>query len=62
MKIKETAKKSEKELKKMLLEKRERLRNFSFDLAQGKLRDTSQIKKTKRDIARLLTILKKRSE
>jgi len=57
MKIKETAKKSEKELKRMLLEKRERLRNLSFDSAQGKLRNTSQIGKIKKDIARILTIL-----
>lgn len=57
MKIKETTKKSEKELKRMLLEKRERLRNLSFDSAQGKLRNTSQIGKIKKDIARILTIL-----
>lgn len=57
MKIEELRKKSEKELKKMLLEKRERLRSLSFDLAQGRLKDTSQIKKTEKDIARILTIL-----
>lgn len=57
MKIKEIAKKSEKELKRMLLEKRERLRNLSFDSAQGKIKNTSQIGKIKKDIARILTIL-----
>lgn len=58
MKTKELQQKSQQQLQKILTEKRERLRQLSFDLAQAKLRDTSQIGKTKKDIARILMMLK----
>ena len=59
MKIKELQKKSKPGLEKILRERRERLRVLRFDLGQGKLKDTSQIKKTKKDIAKILTLLNK---
>ncbi len=59
MKIKELQKKSKSGLEKILRERRERLRALRFDLDQGKLKDTSQIKKTKKDIAKILTLLNK---
>lgn len=59
MKIKELQKKSKSGLEKILRERRERLQALRFDLDQGKLKDTSQIKKTKKDIAKILTLLNK---
>lgn len=59
MNIKELQKKSKSGLEKILRERRERLRALRFDLDQGKLKDTSQIKKTKKDIAKILTLLNK---
>lgn len=59
MKIKELQKKSKSGLEKILRERRERLRALRFDLDQGKLKDTSRIKKTKKDIAKILTLLNK---
>lgn len=57
VKIKELQKKSKSGLEKILRERRERLRALRFDLDQGKLKDTSQIKKTKKDIAKILTLI-----
>jgi len=59
VKIKELQKKSKSGLEKILRERRERLRALRFDLDQGKLKDTSRIKKTKKDIAKILTLLNK---
>lgn len=58
MKVKELRKKSETELKKILQQKRGRLRTLRFDLASGKIKNVREIKETKKDIARILTILK----
>ena len=57
MKIKDINKKSNKELIKLLNEKRERLRELRFDLASGKVKNVKEIRNTKKDIARMLTIL-----
>lgn len=57
MKAKELRKKSESELQKILKEKREKLQKLRFDLSAGKLKNFQEIKQTKRDIARILTIL-----
>lgn len=50
-------KRNRSDLRKLLGEKRERLRKLRFELAQAELSDNSQIQKTKKDIARILTIL-----
>ncbi|MCD6270416.1 50S ribosomal protein L29 [bacterium] len=46
------------ELEILLREKREKLRQFRFDLASGKVKDVSQIREARKDIARIITILK----
>ncbi len=45
------------ELKKILAESRESLKNLRFNLSFGKVKDISQIRKTKKLIAQILTIL-----
>jgi large subunit ribosomal protein L29 len=58
MKAKELREKKIEELEKILKEKREKLKNLKLDLALGKLKNVREIRQTKRDIARILTILK----
>ncbi|WP_448374992.1 50S ribosomal protein L29 [Fervidobacterium sp.] len=48
------------ELIKLLEEKKRTLMNLRFQNAMGELRDFSLIQKTKRDIARIKTILRER--
>lgn len=59
MKFKELKLKSAAELKKILEESREKLRDLRFKLANRKLKDTSEIEKTKILAARILTLLNK---
>ncbi len=58
MKIKELRQKSKAELQKNLWNKREKLRDTRFNLASGKIKNVREIRKLKRDIARILTLLK----
>lgn len=58
MKIKELKQLSREELVKKLEEDREKLRQFRFDLAAGKVKDVREIRQTKKEIARIMTILK----
>jgi len=58
MKISEIRQKSKKELEIMLLERRERLRNLRFDLASGKVKNVREIRELKKEIARVLTLLR----
>lgn len=58
MKAKELKPKSKKELVHLLLEEREKLRQMKFDLAARKLKDIMQICKTRRNVARILTLMK----
>jgi large subunit ribosomal protein L29 len=57
MKVSELRPKSQSDLQKVLLEKRERLRQLRFDLAAGKIKNVREIRKIKKDIARILTII-----
>lgn len=57
MKTRELRKKSESELKKLLQQKREKLQSLRFDLVSGRVKNVQQIRETKKDIARILTIL-----
>lgn len=50
------------EIQKELIGYREKLRKLKFDLSQGKVKNISEIKKTKKAIARILTILNKQHE
>ena len=58
MKIADLRSKPKLELEKFLNENRERLRQLQFDLAAGKVKNVREIRKIKRDIARILTILR----
>ena len=58
MKITELRQKTEPELRKLLQDNREKLRQFRFDLVSGKIKNVREIRKTKKDIARILTLLR----
>lgn len=58
MKFSELQQKNTEELKKILEQDRERLRQLRFDLASGKVKNVREIRKLKKIIARVLTLLK----
>jgi len=62
MKISEIKQRSEKELKDILKKKREMLRQLRFNLAAGKVKNIREIRITRKDIARMLTILNQKSK
>lgn len=57
MKRVEIKQKSKKELERFLGQNREKLRQLRFDLASGKVKNVREIRKIKKDIARILTFL-----
>ncbi|OGZ18159.1 MAG: 50S ribosomal protein L29 [Candidatus Nealsonbacteria bacterium RBG_13_37_56] len=57
MKISEIKQKPKNELQKLLQGDRENLRQLRFDLSAGKVKNVREIRKIKKDIARILTIL-----
>ena len=57
MKISELRQKTESELRKLLQESRERLRSLRFDLVSGKIKNVREIRKIKKDIAKISTLL-----
>lgn len=57
MKFKELENKTKEELNHSLADLKSKLLKLNFDLADNKVKDLSQVKKTKRDIARILTML-----
>ncbi len=60
MRLSEIRQKSKTELQKILAEGRERLRQLRFDLSSGKIKNVREIRKTKREIAQILTLLTKK--
>jgi ribosomal protein L29 len=58
MKIQDIKNKSREELNQLLADLRSKLLKLNFDLAENKVKDISQMNKTKKDIARILTTLK----
>lgn len=58
MKASELRQKSQSELQKLLADNRERLRQLRFDLAAGKVKNVREIRMIKKDIARILTLLR----
>jgi large subunit ribosomal protein L29 len=60
MKVSELRQKSKEELEKMVFEHREKLRQLSFDSASGKIKNVREIRKTKKEIAQMLTLLRKK--
>ena len=58
MKLKELKQKSIKELQDLLIEDRQKLGQFKFDASFKKLKNPKEIKEIKREVARILTLLK----
>lgn len=58
MKLTELRQKSKDKLQKILRDKREKLRDICFNLASGKIKNVRKIRELKKDIARILTILR----
>ncbi|MDO8495904.1 MAG: 50S ribosomal protein L29 [bacterium] len=61
MHINELKNKSKDELNQLLVDLKAKILKLNFDLADNKVKDVSQVKKTKKDIARVLTLLKSQS-
>ena len=59
MKIKELRQKTDKELNELLIHLKDSLRELRFNLAGGKVKNINEIHRTRRDIARILTLIKK---
>jgi len=62
MKITEIRQKTKPELEKLLQDLQEKLRQLRFDLASGKVKNVREIRETKKDIARIFTILNPKSK
>ncbi len=60
LKIKDLRKKTKEDLEKLLKEDLKKLQDLRFDLAFNRLKDVSMIKKVKREIARIKTLLKEK--
>jgi|Deesub1362A_J573_1020465.scaffolds.fasta_scaffold35523_2 large subunit ribosomal protein L29 len=60
MKARELRELSDEELRQKVAEWKRKLLNLRFQLASGQLQNIAEIKKTRRDIARVLTILRER--
>lgn len=58
MKIRELKQKSDKELKRTLINLRDKLRELRFNLTGGKVKNIKEVHQTKKNIARVLTLLK----
>jgi len=57
MKIRELKQKSNAELRKTLIDLRDKLRELRFNLAGGKVKNIKEIHQIKKDIAKILTLL-----
>jgi len=57
MKIIELRQKTKSELEKLLQDNQERLRSLRFDLVSGKVKNVREIRKIKKDIARINTLM-----
>jgi large subunit ribosomal protein L29 len=57
MKTSELKQKPKGELEKALQDDREKLRQLRFDLSAGKVKNVRGIRQTKKDIARILTLI-----
>jgi large subunit ribosomal protein L29 len=50
------------ELQKLLAEQRNKLKDLRFNLSFGKVKDISEVRKTKKTIARILTLLNQNND
>jgi len=62
MKIKELKLKTDKELRENVVHLRDKLRELRFNLAGGKVKNIREVHQTKKDIARILTLIDQRRE
>jgi len=62
MKIKEIREKNSEELQHLLVVMREKLSKLRFDLEARKLKNNQEVQKTRKTIARILTILKEKEK
>ncbi len=60
MKIAELKQRTKEELNRMLADDRRKMRELRFNLATGKVKNIRTIRQTKKDIARILFILKEK--
>lgn len=60
MKANELNQNKKEELQKILQDKRENLRQLKFDLASGKVKNVRSVREVKKDIARILTVLRQK--
>ena len=58
MKLVELRRKQKEELKKILQDNREKLRQLRFDLSAGKVKNVREIRHLKKEIAQILTLYK----
>ena len=56
-KIRELREKNNGELKKLLADKREAVRKLRFDLTSKQIKNNQDLRKNKKDIARILTLI-----
>ncbi|MDP3244422.1 MAG: 50S ribosomal protein L29 [bacterium] len=61
MDIKDLRTKAEAELERLSLEKKEKTRDLRFRVARRELKNLSEIKNVKNDLAQILTVLKEKS-
>jgi len=62
MKAKELRQKTIKDLRRLERELREKLRELRFDLASGKVKNVREIREIKKDIARILTVIREKEK
>jgi large subunit ribosomal protein L29 len=60
MKAAEIRQKQKTELQKIVKDHQEKLKNLRFDLASGKVKNVREVRNLKKDIARILTIVKEK--
>lgn len=58
MKIAELRQKTKSELEGLLNDDREKLRQIYFDLSAGKVKNVREVRKTKKEIAQILTLIR----
>lgn len=56
--LEQLRKRTKEELQKILQDNREKLRQLRFDLAAGKVKNVREIRKVRKEIAQILTLLK----
>jgi large subunit ribosomal protein L29 len=62
MKIKELRQKTEKELNDLLIENRNKIGQLKFDLSSKKLKNVREIRELRKEIAKILTLLKEKEK